>query len=270
MNIVSVGGRILALQYVVFKATATAEIVGRFVDAYGRPIPILEDQPDPDPHLVHYDVIITLGDDNDYAFRDALAGSYVGEVTWPNTAVGFIGTVTSGEVRVGRGSDGAPAGTGTLNAYVFPDYEPEIYGVGDALYLGAAVPINSASRGVVAGVDGSGITRKILTDSSGRIAIEGADTVNNVIVTEQRFAYAHGSASALVKTGVGFVHTVSFSAATAAVIDVYDNTAGSGTKIRTLRVAAGATVDLEINASFVNGLYVNLASGTGEFGVSYR
>lgn len=90
------------------------------------------------------------------------------------------------------------------------------------------------------------------------------------IATKGDYIYAHGSASAQVKAGPGEVHSVSFSAITDAVVDVYDNTGATGNKIRTLRVAAGVTVGLTVDAAFATGLYVNIVSGTGEFGVSYR
>lgn len=102
------------------------------------------------------------------------------------------------------------------------------------------------------------------------VSTPGADVVTGKAIVEQRYTYAHGSASGLVKAGVGFVHAVCFSAITAAVVDVYDNTSATGDKIRTLRVAAGVTVELTVNASFATGLYVNIVSGTGEWGVSYR
>ena len=61
--------------------------------------------------------------------------------------------------------------------------------------------------------------------------------------------------STLIKSGNGILHAIVVNTGAAGIVTVYDNTAGSGTKIATLKsgVAEGTyTFDLK----FDNGLYV--------------
>ena len=72
----------------------------------------------------------------------------------------------------------------------------------------------------------------------------------------------------LVKTGSGFVHTITFTgndaAPTAGTINIYDNTASSSTKILswTLTTAVFNPTTVTLDANFSTGLYVDFATTT--------
>lgn len=80
------------------------------------------------------------------------------------------------------------------------------------------------------------------------------------------FNYSLVAADALVKTGVGILHSLTFTcndaAPTAGSIIVYDNTAESGTVIYsetfTTTAFRGYTVNLDV--AFSNGLYVGFTT----------
>lgn len=107
--------------------------------------------------------------------------------------------------------------------------------------------------------------------------LAGEDLVNDVIKVEERFSYlniAAGQATTVVKSGAGFLHSITFnSAATATnVTTVYDNTAGSGTVIA-IPAATTATVPttLMYDVSFATGLTILTATANGSnMTVSYR
>lgn len=107
--------------------------------------------------------------------------------------------------------------------------------------------------------------------------IAGEDLTNNVLKTEERFSFSGITANTAVKSGAGFVHTVTFScndaAPTAGTIDIYDNTAGSGTKIFswTLTTAVFNPTTITLDCSFSTGLYVNFTTTADVFvTISYR
>jgi hypothetical protein len=107
-----------------------------------------------------------------------------------------------------------------------------------------------------------------LTDSSGNLKITqattqaGEDITNDVQKVEQRFSYQVLTADTLVKTGAGFIHTITCSqndaAPTAGSIIAYDNTAESGTQIfnNTLTTAVFNPWTVTVDSSFSTGLYV--------------
>lgn len=107
--------------------------------------------------------------------------------------------------------------------------------------------------------------------------ISGEDLTNDVLKTEQRFSYSGITTDTAVKSGSGFLHTVTFScndaAPTAGTIDIYDNTAGSGTKIFswTLTTAVFNPTTIILDISFSTGLYVDFTTTGDVFVVlSYR
>jgi hypothetical protein len=107
--------------------------------------------------------------------------------------------------------------------------------------------------------------------------LAGEDVVNDVMKVEQRYAYSLVAANAAVKSAPGFLHSLTFScndaAPTAGTIDVYDNTAASGTKIFswTLPATAFAPCSVIIDAVFATGLYVAFTTTADvNVTVSYR
>ncbi len=85
--------------------------------------------------------------------------------------------------------------------------------------------------------------------------------MSDTTIMEGPFTYDRATADKLIKTGAGFLHTVTVAAITATptagMFTVYDNTAESGTVIYSEWVFAtdvGHTV--QINARFNTGLYI--------------
>lgn len=105
----------------------------------------------------------------------------------------------------------------------------------------------------------------------------GEDLTNDVQKVEQRFSYVNISADTAVKSGAGFLHTVTFAqidaAPTAGTIIIYDNTAESGTVIfsSTWTTAVFYPTTITLDVSFSTGLYIGFAT-TADIGVtvSYR
>lgn len=107
--------------------------------------------------------------------------------------------------------------------------------------------------------------------------LAGEDVVNDVMKVEQRYAYSLVAANTAVKSAPGFLHTLTFScndaAPTAGTIDVYDNTAASGTKIFswTLTTTAFTPCSVIIDTNFATGLYVAFTTTADvNVTVSYR
>lgn len=110
------------------------------------------------------------------------------------------------------------------------------------------------------------------TDASGFLKatlateIAGEDITNDVLKVEQRFSYSLVTADTAVKSGAGFLRALTFSqndaAPTAGTIDVYDNTAASGTKIFswTLTTAVFNPVTVQLDCSFATGLYIDFTT----------
>lgn len=122
-------------------------------------------------------------------------------------------------------------------------------------------------------LDASGNTKVSLAT-----LIAGEDLTNDVQKVEQRFSYAYlAGVDTAVKSGAGFVHTLTFTcidaAPTAGTIIVYDNTAESGTIIysETFTTTPFRAYSVLIDSSFSTGLYVGFTT-TADVGVtvSYR
>lgn len=88
----------------------------------------------------------------------------------------------------------------------------------------------------------------------------GEDLANDVQKVEQRFTYGRVTADGAIKSGAGFVHTVTFAATggvTAGVITLYDNTSETGTVIFSGTIQTGLNpTTITLNTSFNTGLYV--------------
>lgn len=96
--------------------------------------------------------------------------------------------------------------------------------------------------------------------------LAGEDVDADVQKVEQRFSGQHVTADTLIKTGDGFLHSLTFAqtdaAPTAGSIIVYDNTAESGTKLfewnLTTAVFVPFTVTLDV--AFATGLYIGFTT----------
>lgn len=107
--------------------------------------------------------------------------------------------------------------------------------------------------------------------------LAGEDLVNNLQRVEQRNSYSLVAADTAVKSGAGFLHTLTFScndaAPTAGSIIVYDNTAESGTQIfnHTFTTTPFAPFSVILDVSVANGIYVGFTTTNDvNVTVSYR
>lgn len=104
--------------------------------------------------------------------------------------------------------------------------------------------------------------------------IAGEDLTNNVLKTEERFSYQMVAADTAIKSGSGFLHAITFacndSAPTAGNLDVYDNTAASGTKIFSTAFTTTffMPVTVIIDASFTTGCYADFTT-TADVNVTF-
>lgn len=96
------------------------------------------------------------------------------------------------------------------------------------------------------------------------------DNVVGVAKVEERFSYSNitSATTTTVKSGAGFVHAITVNTTAAGAITIYDNTAGSGTKIGTLKASVGEQTFF-YNASFGTGLTIVTAAAS-DITVSYR
>lgn len=107
--------------------------------------------------------------------------------------------------------------------------------------------------------------------------LAGEDLTNDVIKVESRFSYLLATSDTQVKSGAGFLHTVTFScndaAPTAGSIIVYDNTAESGTQIfnHTFTTTPFVPLTIVLDVVFNTGLYIGFTT-TNDVNctVSYR
>lgn len=140
------------------------------------------------------------------------------------------------------------------------------------------------------GKDSAGVTREILVGTDGSImativggslsltSFTGADTVNNLLVVEERYQGLNVTTSTQIKGGPGFVHSISFSQTgsttpTAGVLTVYDSLAASGTIKFQQYFAASVLLPLSIilDEVFTTGIFVSYVTVAGiSTNVSYR
>lgn len=109
-------------------------------------------------------------------------------------------------------------------------------------------------------------------------ALAGEDLTNDVQKVEERFS-ASGklTGDTPVKSGAGFVHTVTFTcndaAPTAGSVIIYDNTAESGTELfnHTFTTTPFVPFSVTLDSTFATGLYVGFTT-TADVNVfvSYR
>lgn len=93
------------------------------------------------------------------------------------------------------------------------------------------------------------------------------DNTNGKAIIEHRYTYSMVTADTLVKTGAGFLHTVTFSpndaAPTAGTIAILDATSAGGTPVIHqvgFTTTWFAPVTIFINSTFANGLYVDFTT----------
>lgn len=120
-------------------------------------------------------------------------------------------------------------------------------------------------------------TSSLQLDSSGNLKdtmatlIAGEDLANNVLKVEERFSYANiaSATTTTVKSGAGFLHCLTINTTAAGAITIYDNTAGSGTKIATIAASPVIGSTFKFDVSFGTGLTIVTAAAS-DITVSYR
>jgi len=122
------------------------------------------------------------------------------------------------------------------------------------------------------GVVRTSSTRALMVSQDTLLA--GEDLTNNVLKTEQRFSYsAVAVADVQVKSGAGFLHTVTFSCndavPTAGSIIIYDNTAESGTQVfnHTFTTTPFIPFTVHLDYSISTGIYIGFTT-TNDVNVS--
>jgi len=97
--------------------------------------------------------------------------------------------------------------------------------------------------------------------------LAGEDLTNDLIKVEERFSsasYSTAQTATTIKSGAGFLHTVTILGGAAGAITVWDNVSGSGTTILPAFTPGNVTVPvtLTINAIFSTGLTFTTAAAT--------
>lgn len=102
------------------------------------------------------------------------------------------------------------------------------------------------------------------------------DNTNEVAKVEQRFSYENivlaAPTTTVVKSSAGFLHSITFNKpATTGVVTIYDNTAGSGTKIGTITTGGNVRrITLLYDVAFATGLTIVTSVAAQDITVSYR
>lgn len=143
----------------------------------------------------------------------------------------------------------------------------------------------SASTQIQGGVKGA-TTAAIVTSTANGADHQGLDVVEQLkpvyednsagrALVEQRNSFANitSATTTTVKSGAGFLHLIQINAAVAlATVTIFDNTAGSGTKIGTITMPAtllASQVILRYDVSFATGLTI-VTTGAQDITVSFR
>lgn len=78
-----------------------------------------------------------------------------------------------------------------------------------------------------------------------------------------------GSTTTTVKSGPGVLHSITINTTAASAITLYDNTAGSGTKLGTIAASIPIGSSLIYDSAFTTGLTI-VTAGASDLTVNYR
>lgn len=184
------------------------------------------------------------------------------------------GTTGTGSLRVTLASDT----TSNSNAFLVAGNKTNNNAAPAATQLGvmpalanAAAPSWTEGDQVLDSSDLSGNKRVTLGT-----LLAGEDLTVNVLKVEQRFIYANitTATTTTVKSGAGFLHSIVLNTlAASGSLVIYDNTAGSGTKIATitnpLTLLAEGPLTALYDVSFSTGLTI-VTTGTQDITATYR
>lgn len=129
----------------------------------------------------------------------------------------------------------------------------------------------------------SGEDESLQVDSNANLKVTlatklaGEDLTNDVMKVEGQFSFSNitTATTTTVKSGSGFFHSLTINTTVASsVITIYDNTAGSGTKIGTITLPAVLLAEGPNTAiydvKFSTGLTIVTATGASDITISYR
>lgn len=142
--------------------------------------------------------------------------------------------------------------TGVLNVFGLGKYN-------------ASAPTLTDGQAVIHQLDVNGNLKTTLATT-----LAGEDITNDVLKTEQRFSssYISTATTTTIKSGAGFLHTVTVNGGTAGTIIGYDNTAASGTVIFSFDTT-NALATYIFNVTFSVGLTI-ITSAATKVTTSYR
>lgn len=106
----------------------------------------------------------------------------------------------------------------------------------------------------------------------GALVLAKAQTFGSpqTVISAFRYLNITGQATTTVKSGSGILHTICVNTPAATeTITIYDNTAGSGTKIGTVTVYATTNPCLTYDVNFTIGLTLVTATASSDLTVSY-
>lgn len=106
----------------------------------------------------------------------------------------------------------------------------------------------------------------------GALVLAKAQTFGSpqTVISAFRYLNITGQATTTVKSGSGILHTICVNTPAATeTITIYDNTAGSGTKIGTITVYASTNPCLTYDVNFITGLTLVTATASSDITVSY-
>lgn len=208
-----------------------------------------------DPRMSDFEVLLSLTTDGDYAV-DYMRG----RIFYRKATTGTSDTVNYTSVASASSGGGVSA---TDNS---------AFTVGSSTTTPIAAIVDEVSPGSVtegnSGVVRMTATREIRTAETYAPTYE--DNVVGVAKVEQRFSYSYISSATTttIKSGAGFLHTITITEAVASTIIVYDNTAGSGTIIASFVASAGVGT-YHLNVAFGTGLTI-VTAGASKLTTSYR
>lgn len=89
-------------------------------------------------------------------------------------------------------------------------------------------------------------------------------------ISANKYINISGQATTTIKSGAGILHKVCINTpAATGTITIYDNTAGSGTKIATITAYASTNPCMSYDAAFSTGLTVVTAVASSDITISY-
>ena len=119
-------------------------------------------------------------------------------------------------------------------------------------------------------VDSVGNSRATLETLQAGERLGGSSTGNDYTAVKIENSYTNitTATTTVIKTGAGWLHTLTINTTSAGAITIYDNTAASGTKIGTLVLSAGvATYTFDV--AFATGLTV-VTAGASDLTVAWQ